>query len=134
MYNNIYDHVSSCISTNQFGFLRNRSTVQQLLTFLQSLHNSFAPKTHTNVIYFDIRKAFNTVCHDILLAKLHNIGVSGTALKFVRAYLTSRQQCVFVNNELSDYLPVTWGGVPQDRIVSLAHSCLWSTLTTFLPT
>ena len=45
VYNNIYDHVSSCISTNQFGFLRNRSTVQQLLTFLQSLHNSFAQKS-----------------------------------------------------------------------------------------
>ena len=56
------------------------------------------------------------MCHDILLAKLHNIGVSGTALKFVRAYLSSRQQCVCVNNELSDCLPVT-SGVPQGSVL-----------------
>ena len=74
VYNNIYDSISSQISTNQFGFVRNRSTVQQLLKFLHSTYESLSHKVQTDVIYFDIKKAFDSVSHDILQDKLQKLG------------------------------------------------------------
>ena len=62
------------ISPCQFGFLRNKSTVQQLLILLDKVANC----THqTDVIYLDIRKAFDSVPHNELLVKLRAIGISG---------------------------------------------------------
>ncbi len=116
VYNNIYSHISSHISTNQFGFLRNSSTVQQLLTFLHSIQVSFHHKHQTDAIFFDIRKAFDSVSHNILLDKINKIGVTGTAWEFLRTYLSSRKQCISVNQELSELLPVT-SGVPQGSIL-----------------
>ena len=97
VYNNIYEAVLPRISTNQSGFLHNRPTVQQLLKFLHSIHESLSHKDQTDVIYFDIRKSFDSVFHDILLDKLHKIRVTGLACN------NSRKQCVSVINELSEF-------------------------------
>ena len=67
-------------------------------------------------VYFDIRKAFDSVSHTELLNKFQSFGIGGTALNFIKGYLNSRVQCVSVNNELSGYLPVT-SGVPQGSIL-----------------
>ena len=116
IYNCIVCHITSHISCSQFGFLKNRSTTQQLLKFLNSLINSFNNRSQTDTVYFDIRKAFDSVSHQILLSKLHQLGIAGKALDIIRCYLSSRVQCVSINNNLSDTLPVT-SGVPQGSIL-----------------
>ena len=117
IYDQIYDFVSGHISTNQrFGFLRQRSTVQQLLKFTYTIHEAFNHKSQVDAIYFDIRKAFDSVSHGLLLDKLADIGTPAAVWKFVKAYLDSRQQCVCVDNNLSSFLPVS-SGVPRGSIL-----------------
>ena len=73
-------------------------------------------KTSVDVIYLDIRKAFDTVSHDLLLTKMISFGITGTLLLWFKAYLSDRTQCVQVNNATSDFLPVI-SGVPQGSIL-----------------
>ena len=116
VYDRIYDNISSHISTNQFGFLRQRSSVQQLLKSLFPSLFPFNHKSQVDTVYFDIRKAFDSVSHGLLLDKLVDIGISASVWRFMRAYLDSRQQCVSVDNTRSSFLPVS-SGVPQGSIL-----------------
>ena len=63
----------------------------------------------------DIRKAFNTVSHKILLHKLQHYGIRGPALSLIKSYFLSRNQFVSVNNCNSSSKPITIG-VPQGSI------------------
>ena len=56
--------------------------MQQLLVHLDSLINSLSDGFQSDVVYLDIRKAFDSVSHDILLAKLWSAGLCGLTWKF----------------------------------------------------
>ena len=113
IYNKIIIHISRSISPSQFGFTKNCSTLQQMLIFLDQIINS---PLQTDVIYFDICKAFDTVSHSILLNKLWSIGITGVLWTWFKNYLTGRYQRVSINNSYSDSLPVV-SGVPQGSIL-----------------
>ena len=81
----------------------------KLLTFINKILNAKKTNNGINILYLDIRKAFDTVAHHILLMKLHECGISGWLLKWFYAYLTNHAQCVCINNQMSDFLPVTPG-------------------------
>uniref|UniRef100_A0A1X7TMN6 Reverse transcriptase domain-containing protein n=1 Tax=Amphimedon queenslandica TaxID=400682 RepID=A0A1X7TMN6_AMPQE len=112
IYNYIYPSISGVICSNQFGFIRQCSTLQQLLLHFNSLLSS----CQSDVVYLDIQKAFDTVCHNNLLQKLWNTGICGRTWKLIEAYLSDRIQCVSVNGTLSNFLPVS-SGVPQGSIL-----------------
>ena len=61
------DFISSSISSSQYGFLRGRSILQQLLVFFNTIFSSPFP---IDVVYLDFRKAFDSVAHNELLLKL----------------------------------------------------------------
>ena len=84
-----------------------------MLIFLDQIINS---PSQTDVIYFDISKAFDTVSHSILLNKLWSIGITGTLWSWFKEYLSNCYQRVIINNSLSDSLPVV-SGVPQGSIL-----------------
>ena len=92
------------VSLCQFRFLKNRSTLQQLVAFLSTILDSFSENCQTDVMYLDIRKAFDTVSHSVLLRKFWNAGITGSIWEFLRAYLFSRLQCVSINGNKSDLL------------------------------
>ena len=114
VYNNIVDFVTSLISPSQFGFLHNRSTLQQLLVFFDMILRSSGPQT--DVVYLDFRKAFDSVAHNELLYKLWKFGITGNLWSWLCAYLTKRIQYVSVGQSFSDRLPVI-SGVPQGSIL-----------------
>ena len=97
IYNHIIDFVKNSISPYQFGFLRHRSTLQQLLIFLNTMNTSLNTNFQTDVAYLDFRKAFDSVAHKELLFKLWTFGITGGVWKWIQAYLTNRFQYVAIN-------------------------------------
>ena len=68
------------------------------------------------VVFFDIRKAFDSVPHVLLLQKLTEIGLDPCILRWIKNYLTDRKQFVVVNGSTSNMLPVL-SGVPQGSVL-----------------
>ena len=56
---------------------------------------------YISVIYMDLSKTFDTMIHDLLLAKLRANGFSGSALNWLYNYLKSRKQKVVINDKIS---------------------------------
>ena len=113
IYNKIANKITDSISNAQFGFLKNHSTLQQLLLFTNDLFNS---TIQIDTIYFDIRKAFDSVPHNQLLIKLWSCGITGKLWSWFKSYLSNRFQFVAINNQFSTFLPVV-SGVPQGSIL-----------------
>ena len=70
----------------------------------------------TGAIFLDLRKAFDFVNHDLLVAKLQMYGCSSSALLWFKSYLSDRRQCVNIAGTLSD-TEVLKSGVPQGSIL-----------------
>ena len=68
------------------------------------------------VVFLDLKKAFDTVNHAILLSKLQAYGIRDSANQWFCSYLRNRMQTCLVNcNKSSEtYLPC---GVPQGTIL-----------------
>ena len=114
----IYDQLSSYINDNdiickqQFGFRPNHSTETALLKCTdQWLHNMDKGMAN-GVLFLDLKKAFDTVDHSILLQKLYQYGIKGTPLKLLASYLNNRKQVCVINNNKSGQETVQCG-VPQ---------------------
>ena len=66
------------------------------------------------MVFFDLAKAFDTVWHRGLLAKLEvTFRVEDAALRWISSYLSARSQAVRLSYFLSDPLPVTSGSAPR---------------------
>ena len=110
-------HVHELIDDRQHGFLSKKSCTTNLVGMCDSLALSLNDNIHTDVIYFDFAKAFDSVNHDLILHKLKTkFNVDGRLLKFLKNYLKDRQQRVMVSNKLS-LSKVAKSGVPQGSIL-----------------
>ena len=67
-------------------------------------------------VFCDISKAFDRVWHRRLIHNLEKYGIKGDILMMIKRYLVSRKQRVFVNEVLSDELPLN-AGVPQGSVL-----------------
>ena len=77
IYDKIIDFVIPQVSSQQFGFLRKRSSVNQLLSFYSEIFSSVDRRIPCDVIFLDFRKAFDSIPHPELLFKLWAHGITG---------------------------------------------------------
>ena len=98
--------------------MRRKSTVLQLIICLQAIYNNVDTNTDCYALYLDLSKAFDSVSHATLLAKLRPFGIGGSLLSLLSSSLTNRVQCVKLNKIISAALPVT-SGVPQGPLLFL---------------
>lgn len=100
------------ITTKQHGFVGGRSTTSNLYSYTNYLLNALNDGLKVHSIYTDFSKAFDRVNHTVLIAKLNNYGVEGTALEWLHSYLADRFLQVRVDGYLSEEYVAT-SGVPQ---------------------
>ena len=119
-FNNLYSYLTtnSLITKKQSGFRPGDSTTNQLLYFVNEIHQAFEnPKSlEVCAVFLDISKAFDKVWHDGLIFKLKQNGISGNLLKLFENYLNNRKQCVVLNGSCSDYSTIE-SGVPQGSVL-----------------
>ena len=100
----------------QFGFRKNNSTSYALMEITEKIKESIDNGKYGRGIYIDLRKAFDTVNHNILIKKLEHYGVRGILLEWFKSYLNERKQFVFMNGESSDLKYISCG-VPQGSVL-----------------
>jgi hypothetical protein len=100
----------------QYGFRPRSSTTKALMDFTQTIDRNKNENRHTIAIFLDLRKAFDTVSHSILLAKMENYGCRGITKELFKSYLEDRQQFTSVGGQSSEML-VNSFGVPQGSIL-----------------
>ena len=107
---------NNLISPDQHGFLPGRSTLSQLLDCINDWMNNRDADICTDVIYLDLKKAFDSVVHSKLLHKCYCYGIRGKLLDYIKAFLSGRSQRVRVGCEESLNQPVL-SGVPQGSVL-----------------
>ena len=114
----IVDHLlkENLLSPKQYGFISGRSTVTQLLYYLDKCINTVANGGVVDSVYLDFSKAFDTVPHRRLLEKLSAYGMDGEILNWIRSFLHGRKHEVMVNGSRSDADNVI-SGVPQGTVL-----------------
>ena len=118
LYDQLYDYLTKfdLLSDCQYGFRKFHSTATALLDCTNNWYINIDRKKFNLVVFIDLKKAFDTVDHQILLRKLEIYGVKGPALSLLRSYLTNRTQKCMVNGLISSEQLITCG-VPQGSIL-----------------
>ena len=104
------------LSDCQWGFREGRSTCGALLVIVQDWHYFLNMGHEVIVVFFDLRKAFDSVPHVPLLDCLMQFGFDPQLIRWIRNYLTNRKQCVIVNGRYSSHSNVC-SGVPQGSVL-----------------
>ena len=94
MFKKLYEHVKGTLHDSQFGFRPQRSAIIQMLCFLDQLYKELDSIAHHElfVFYLDFQKAFDTVPHHSVVAKLTESGIGEKALRLIANYCDDRKQ------------------------------------------
>lgn len=100
----------------QFGFRAHHSTESAMTMFMERTKCLLDRNGYVGAVFLDLKRAFDTVDHQLLLTKLSKFNFSAQALDWFGSYLADRKQCVLVDGVRSPCLdcPV---GVPQGSVL-----------------
>ena len=103
-FNQLYLYVkeNGLFTSDQSGFLRLHSTLTCLLKMSDDWYNGLDLGKLVGLVFIDLKKAFDTVDHEILCKKLELYGVQQRELSWFRSYLSNRKQFCRVNGVDSD--------------------------------
>ena len=104
----LYDH--------QYGFRHGRSTQLAIITLVDKITKSQDIADIVITLLIDLKKAFDTIDHRILLRKLYSCGIRGSMLKLMESYLTDGLQYVVFDGKVSRSRGIKCG-VPQGSIL-----------------
>ena len=93
------------------------STQEALLSVTRNWFQLLSKHHQVACVFFDVKKAFDSVLHRKIISSLSDIGIKGSLLKWLRDYLSGRCQRVVLDGTTSDPVNVT-SGVPQGWILS----------------
>ena len=98
------------------GYRKGFNSQHVLISLIERWRKSLDNKGYGGAVLMDLSKAFDTLNHDSLIAKLHEHGFDIKTLKLLHSYLTKRWQRTKVNPSFS-----TWSelflGVPQGSVL-----------------
>ena len=108
------------ICSKQFGFRKNHSTHQAKITLINKITSDVHSWDIAVNIFIDLKKAFDTVSHSILLKKCYAYGIRRIMLELCKSYLTDRSQCVmymYNGAKWKSDLKSAKCGVPQGSVL-----------------
>ena len=116
MYTRIYNYLEkfSFIYSRQFGFRSKHSTIDALVDFTEKMRSC----GNQNVVtfFFDLKKAFDTIEHSLLLQKLESYGIREITYDWFESYLKNRKQRIEINGVSSNWSSIK-SGVPRGSIL-----------------
>ena len=120
VHDQVYTYISEAeyLSPNQAGFRKRSSISTCLIEFLDKIYDSMDNGCLSGVLFLDLRKAFDTVDHQIAISRLSKFNLHNDVLDWFRDYLGERYQICKINGVESEQLEVKCG-VPQGSILGL---------------
>lgn len=112
IYDIMYPVALPIISEFQHGFVKNRSTVTNLMDYSNFLFPCMDKRVQVDSIYVDFSKAFDKVPHNLAIAKLNRYGFPSWLTIWIKDYLTNRTAFVSYGNASSSGFSIP-SGVPQ---------------------
>ena len=99
----------------QYDFQKNFSTIHAVLNLITSAYDSIKDNFYTGILLLDLTKAFDIVCHQILLAKLEHYGIRGPCRQLLNTFLKRKRFVSLddVNSELQSNI----FGVPRGSLL-----------------
>ena len=98
------------------GFRKRYSTQHAIINLIKDWQKALDNSEKVGAVLMDLSKAYDTLPHDLLIAKLAAYGLDYNSLKYLYSYLSNRKQRVRVGSSLSEWLCVLLG-VPQGSIL-----------------
>ena len=92
------------------------STEHAILDIVNTIQSNMAKKLFSCGVFIDLKKAFDTVDHEMLLQKLHYYGFRGIINDWFRSYLNDRTQTTQIGNNISKKATIM-SGVPQGSVL-----------------
>lgn len=111
-----YFESNELFTLSQFGFRKERSTTAAINSLISHITSGFNDSELTGVICCDLSKAFDCISHETLSLKLRRYGFQNSSIQLINSYLTDRYQTVYLNNQQSESLKISYG-VPQGSIL-----------------
>ena len=96
----------------QFGFRKNHSTSHALIYLVNKIASAIDQHKTMVGVFLDLSKAFDTLDHHILFAKLEHYGIRDVALQWFKSYFSCRQRFAQFNQACSPTQTIKCG-VPQ---------------------
>ena len=107
---------NNLINPSQHGFLKARSCLTNMLCFLEDVTKWVNEGSPIDIIYLDLKKAFDNVPHQRLLLKLKTHGLGNGMINWIEKWLIDRRQRVVVDGEVSNGKSVL-SGVAQGSVL-----------------
>ena len=114
MYSRIYEFLNknNLIYNQQFGFRANHSTNHAIISLSEDIKSLLDTGQFVTGVFLDLKRAFDTINHKILIDKLYHYGFRGISNKLLQSYLENRKQYVSINGHDSGP-EIVKCGIPQ---------------------
>jgi retron-type reverse transcriptase len=105
----------------QYGFQAKHSTQHAIIDIVNNIQNNMDKKMFSCGIFIDLKKAFDTADHTILVHKLQLYSIRGVINNWFKSYLTERMQTTQIEENISSKEIIRFG-VPQAQSLGLYFS------------
>ena len=116
MQHQLVNYMENYLSPHLCGYRKGYSSQQALMSLIESWKKSLDKKGYGGAISMDLSKAFDTIKHNLLLAKLHAYGFSKKTLKLIHNYLSNTWHRTKINKDFSTWQELLQG-VPQGSVL-----------------
>ena len=118
MYKRLYTFLNNnnIIYNLQCGFRKQYSTFHALINITENIRKALDDRNLGYGVFVDFQKAFDTVDHQILLAKLNHNEIHGVSDDWFKSYLSNCNQHVSINGFDSGLTSINCG-IPQGSVL-----------------